>query len=295
VKKQYIAGLVLVSLGQASPSLALDVGRGSTYDFRIKSVEYNPADVVRIDSVAGVATHIVVAPDEIYVTHAFGDSNSYAFTCVENNIFIKPKGEQPSDTNLVLVTNKRTYNIVLHYVADYTKKDAQGNLKSNFIKTPWSMRNTTLQLTYLYPFESMKKANKMLEKNRVKKALSNLNNGPYNVLYKRSDEEKFQSIAPVNIWDNFRFTYFKFPANADLPVVFYIGDDGKEHTPNQHATGRYNNIVAVDTVAKEWRVRYGSKVIGVLNMNYNPNIGAIDTGTASSKVKRVRKGEGDQS
>lgn len=174
MKKQLIAGLILVSLGLSGQALALEVGKGSPYDYRIKSVVYNPVDVVRIDSVAGVATHIVVAPDESYVTHAFGDSNSYAFTHVENNMFIKPKGEVPSDTNLVLVTNKRTYNIVLHYVGDYTTKDAQGNVKANFIKTPWSMKNATLQLTYLYPFEDMKKANKTLESNRVKKALKDL-------------------------------------------------------------------------------------------------------------------------
>ncbi|EIB8700717.1 TrbG/VirB9 family P-type conjugative transfer protein [Escherichia coli] len=295
MKKQFIAGLILVSLGLSGQALALEVGTGSPYDYRIKSVVYNPVDVVRIDSVAGVATHIVVAPDESYVTHAFGDSNSYAFTHVENNMFIKPKGEVPSDTNLVLVTNKRTYNIVLHYVGDYTTTDAQGNVKANFIKTPWSMKNATLQLTYLYPFEDMKKANKTLESNRVKKALKDLQNGPYNLLYKMSDEDESRSLAPVNVWDNFRFTYFKFPANADLPVVFYIGADGKEHTPNQHPAGEYNNVVVAETVAKEWRVRYGNKVVGVLNMNYNPNLGAINTGTTSPDVKRVKKDEGDKS
>ncbi|EAM2691500.1 conjugal transfer protein TraO [Salmonella enterica subsp. enterica serovar Panama] len=295
MKKQLIAGLILVSLGLSGQAQALEVGKGSPYDYRIKSVVYNPVDVVRIDSVAGVATHIVVAPDESYVTHAFGDSNSYAFTHVENNMFIKPKGEVPSDTNLVLVTNKRTYNIVLHYVGDYTTKDAQGNVKANFIKTPWSMKNATLQLTYLYPFEDMKKANKTLESNRVKKALKDLQNGPYNLLYKMSDEDEYRTVAPVNVWDNFRFTYFKFPANADLPVVFYIGDDGKEHTVNQHPAGEYNNIVVAETVAKEWRIRYGNKVVGVLNMNYNPNLGAISTGTTSPDVKRVKKGEGDKS
>ena len=104
-------------------------GKGSPYDYRIKSVVYNPVDVVRIDSVAGVATHIVVAPDESYVTHAFGDSNSYGLPMLKTTCLSKPKGEVPSDTNLVLVTNKRTYNIVLHYVGDYTTKDAGVTLK----------------------------------------------------------------------------------------------------------------------------------------------------------------------
>ena len=110
---------------------------------------------------------------------------------------------------------------MLHYVGDYTTKDAQGNVKANFIKTPWSMKNATLQLTYLYPFEDMKKANKTLESNRVKKALKDLQNGPYNLLYKMSDEDEYRTVAPVNVWDNFRFTYFKFCLlyTSELPTT----------------------------------------------------------------------------
>ena len=52
MKKQLIAGLILVSLGLSGQALALEVGKGSPYDYRIKSVVYNPVDVVRIDSVA---------------------------------------------------------------------------------------------------------------------------------------------------------------------------------------------------------------------------------------------------
>ncbi|CDL05810.1 Forms the bulk of type IV secretion complex that spans outer membrane and periplasm (VirB9) [Escherichia coli IS35] len=34
--------------------MALEVGRNSPYDYRIKSVVYNPVNVVKIDAVAGV-------------------------------------------------------------------------------------------------------------------------------------------------------------------------------------------------------------------------------------------------
>lgn len=65
--------------GAATNVMALEVGRNSPYDYRIKSVVYNPVNVVKIDAIAGVATHIVVAPDETYITHAFGDSESWTF------------------------------------------------------------------------------------------------------------------------------------------------------------------------------------------------------------------------
>lgn len=49
MKKQLIAGLILVSLGLSGQALALEVGKGSPYDYRIKSVVYNP--VVQHDKV----------------------------------------------------------------------------------------------------------------------------------------------------------------------------------------------------------------------------------------------------
>nr|WP_276599862.1 hypothetical protein [Escherichia coli] len=64
----------------------------------------------------------------------------------------------------------------------------------------------------------MKKANKTLESNRVKKALKDLQNGPYNLLYKMSDEDEYRTLAPVNVWDNFRFTYFKFLQTQIYPL-----------------------------------------------------------------------------
>ncbi|WP_282446426.1 hypothetical protein [Escherichia coli] len=35
---------------------------------------------MRIDAVAGLFTHIVVSPDESYITHAFGDSAGWIFS-----------------------------------------------------------------------------------------------------------------------------------------------------------------------------------------------------------------------
>ncbi len=295
MKLQALAALMFAGVAISGNALALSEGTGSPYDYRIKSVVFNPVDVVRLDSVAGALTTIVVAPDEQYVTHAFGTPNSYVFSHVENNFFIKPGGKVPSDTNLIIITNKRRYNVVLHYVDDYKTKDAQGNIKSNFIKTPWSMRNVTLMLTYQYPFEDMQTANKKLNQQRVKKALEGLQTGgQYNLSYRMSDEKADRAIQPINVWDNYRFTYFKFPANASLPTVFYIGDDGKEHTPNQHVIGDNRNIVMVQNVAAEWRVRLGNKVVGLVNEGYNPAMGDNSSRTASPAVKRVLKADGGQ-
>jgi len=292
MKINLIAGAIMATTfiaGLTSSAEALEVGRNSPYDFRIKSVVYNPVNVVRVDAIAGVATHIVVSPDEGYVTHAFGDSESWQLSHVDNNYFIKPKAAN-SDTNLIIVTTKRTYNIVLHYIAGKEVKGADGAVKQEFIKTPWSVRQATLQLTYLYPFEDLQKANKKLEKNRADQALKNQMQGPFNIDYTRSDEKKMLSIAPTHVWDNYRFTWIEFPRNANLPTIYVIGPDGKERATNATPAGKDNNILQVPEVAREFHIRYGDKVVAIVNNNYNPSLGPENTGTSSGQVKRVLKG-----
>ncbi|ECB6713973.1 conjugal transfer protein TraO [Salmonella enterica subsp. enterica serovar Hvittingfoss] len=286
------AALALVLGGMGTSAFALETGRSSPYDYRIKSVVYNPVNVVRIDAIAGVATHIVVAPDEVYVTHAFGDSKSWAFTHVQNHFFVKPTSAM-SDTNLVIVTNKRTYNIVLHFIGDITKKNADGTEQKTFIQTPWSVRQATLQLTYEYPFEAQQKAATDAQSKRiVDKLKQTVFSGAKNEQYVMSDEPQMRSIEPVHVWDNYRFTRFEFPANAELPQVYYISSSGKETLPNSHVVGDNHNIIEVENVAQEWRIRLGNKVVGVKNNNYIPAAGAISTGTASPDVKRVQIGGG---
>lgn len=292
MKKLLLSAVVLSVLGGAATNvMALEVGRNSPYDYRIKSVVYNPVNVVKIDAVAGVATHIVVAPDETYITHAFGDSESWTFAHKMNHFFVKPK-QAMSDTNLVIVTDKRTYNIVLHFIGEETKKNADGTVSKSFIETPWAVRHAVLQLTYEYPFEQQEKAKSAADKKRITQKLKQTAfAGAKNYQYVMSEQPEMRSIQPVHVWDNYRFTRFEFPANAELPQVYMISASGKETLPNSHVVGENRNIIEVETVAKEWRIRLGDKVVGVSNNNFAPGAGAVATGTASPDVRRVQIGE----
>ncbi|WP_371041638.1 hypothetical protein [Pseudomonas soli] len=65
-------------------------------------------------------------------------------------------------------------------------------------------------------------------------------------------------------------------------------------TPNQlvqsSSENDNSNIIVAETTAREWRVRLGDRVVGVVNGGYNPALGASKTGTNSPEVKRVLKG-----
>jgi len=290
MKKYLISVLISATLGSvATDAMALEIGSNSPYDYRIKTVIYNPENVVKIDAIPGVETHIVLSPDETYITHAFGDSQSWTFAHVYNHIFVKPKNAM-SDTNLVIVTDKHTYNIVLHYIDAGMKKNADGTETPNFIATPWAVKQATLQLTYEYPFEHQNAIetaakNKAIE-NKLKESQFA---GPINTQYIMTVKKGMTDIEPIHVYDNYRFTRFEFPQNSDLPKVFYMSSGGQETTPNCTTEGEFHNIIQCQNVAQIWKVRLGQKeVVGVKNLNYLPNVGAISTGTASPDVRRVQ-------
>lgn len=287
-----VAVAVLLASTQAG---AVTQKQNSPYDYRIKSVPYNEQDTVELNAVLGIQIHIKVGKDEKYVTHAFGDTKAWEFSHSGNNYFIRPTADL-SDTNLTIITDRHTYNILLHFIGHYTKKGPDGQTTTAFINNPWAMKQATIELNYQYPDEELAAAKEQVAKANLQRAMDHKDpNAPHNIDYQMSVDPASASIAPLNVWDDFRFTYFKFAANAELPTVFLISSDGKETTPNTHVEGANHNIVVVETTAKEFRVRYGlNKVVGVMNDDFDPTKGTTPSGTVVPGFQRVMKSGGDE-
>lgn len=283
---------LLAALAFAGSHQAWAVGAktDSPYDHRIKSVVYNPADTVQVNCVIGLSLTITVAPGERYVTHAFGDPAGWRLSQNGNHIIIWPM-QANSDTNLTLITDRRVYQVLLHFIGSRAGDDSSlGNTPGTFIKKPWAMRAATVALNYTYPDDDRRASIAKGDAQRVKDALATASaQGLINMSYSRSDDPGTEDIRPVNVWDNYRFTSFKFDPNAELPNIFYINAAGKEAVPNVHIEGPNHNIIVAENVARQWRIRAKDKVIGVLNTNYNPAIGANPSGTVSPYVRRVLK------
>src|SRR5574340_668919 len=86
-------------------------------DRRIRYVSYDPDVVVPIDAVVGIVTHIVLEPGESYVTHAFGDGKAWDFAAKANHCFLKAVATN-ADSNLTIVTDRRSYHFSLRLLAD---------------------------------------------------------------------------------------------------------------------------------------------------------------------------------
>ncbi len=261
---------------------------GSQQDRRIKTVEYSPTNTVVINAVAGLAVHIVLAPGEKYITHVFGDPKAWAFAHVGNSYFIKPTSDEFADTNLVIVTDRHTYNILLRAISSYTTKGSDGAPVRHLIHVPWTMKVATVQVTYQYPETKAKLTTEALEKQQIAASLKAWKYaGPVNLNYVMSNDKGSKAIQPLNVWDNYRFTFFRFAPNATLPALFAVGPDSKEGIANVSIEGENHNIIVAHSVAGQWRIRYGKQVVGVVNKGYKPSEGANPSGTDSPDVRRV--------
>lgn len=231
--KKILALSILTSLCLPALSHAEITPQRTNYDSRIQTVTYNPDDVVRIRIKAGVSTQIQVEPGE-FITQpdagmGLGDPLAWNVSVRGNNIFLRPIAEEP-DTNISLVTNKRTYALSLESV----KKG----------QTPaWLVR-----FAYPTPPKSVFSS---------KPPLPCMTTGHINWSYQKKGD---LTVAPVAAWDDGRFTCMRFPASSDLPVVYRVLPDGKEALVNSHME---NDVMVVHETSHEFRVRLGDMVAGV--------------------------------
>lgn len=259
--------LALLAAMIALPAQALDEPRSSKFDNRIRYTIYNPRDVVQLDAVIGIATHIVLEEGERYVTHAFGDAQAWSFAVEGHHVFIKPRADN-AETNLTIVTDRRAYYFKLRY-------------------WPTRRANAVYGLSFTYPDTEARKAQELAQAAAVEEGFAADRQG-YNLNYTMSGD---LDIAPINAWDNNEATYLKFPGNRDIPAIYMVDADGNESIVNRTTIGEASDIVVLHKVNSKWILRLGDRALAVWNETYDPNGVRNTTGTASPAVKRVIKGE----
>lgn len=244
----------------SSTSNAEVLPQGTSFDGRIQNVNYNPDDVVTIKVKEGVSTLIQLEKDETLMDPdqktgmGLGDPLAWEVSVRGNNIFLRPKAEQP-DTNVNMVTNKRTYTLFLQTV----KKGAS---PSWFVRFNYPAQNPSVFIN--------------------KPILPCMNTGHTNWNYMKQGDN---AIAPVSVWDDGQFTCMRFSSSTDLPVVFRLLPDGKEALVNSHME---DDVMVIHETSKEFRVRLGSLVLGLKSDTIKP-AGYNYKGTTTGQVREIVK------
>jgi type IV secretion system protein VirB9 len=94
------------------------------------------------------------------------------------------------------------------------------------------------------------------------------------------------------VFDDGRFTYFRFPNNREVPAVFQVLADDSEALVNTRMEG---DLLVVDRVGRRLVLRAGAAVVGVSNDAFDIDGAPPGAGTTVSGVARVLRTQGSSS
>jgi len=256
--------LLLLGVLVSAPVLALERPKRASLDSHIQTVRYQEGNVVQVNSYPGIATHLVLAPDEQVLNMACGFTRGWEVYPRANHIFLKPRsikqGEavlEPKagqwDTNLAVTTNRRLYAFLLRL---------QPPAKDRF--TPPA--SVAYRIAFRYPADEA--AAQRAQAQQEAKERLDARPPPRNWNYSMQVAPDSDAIAPTQAYDDGRFTYLRFPGNREMPAVLLVAADKTESLVNTHIDPREPDILVVQRVAPELALRLGNQAVGVFNDAY---------------------------
>jgi type IV secretion system protein VirB9 len=252
-----------------------------TYDPRVRIIDYNPQNVVKLSTFYGVSTHVQFDESETIKDIAVGDDQAWLVKPRGNHLFIKPQATK-ADTNITVVTTRRTYQFAL-VVQPRPPKDS----------TAWADPNLIFSLAFRYPDDEASSAAASARRDAVqnrlgqmKSALASSSNDGANFDYWVAGSEE---ISPTAAKDDGRFIFLTFSNNRDMPAVYSVDDSGNEALINTNVID--GNTIVVQRLVKRLILRKGNYVASVLNKSFELDSGRDNvTGTVSPVVERFVKG-----
>jgi type IV secretion system protein VirB9 len=234
-------------------------------DPRIREVTYDSNRVYSVFTAIGVATLIQFSPDETLLTPSallgIGDADAWHVGVKGFNVTLKPAARNPR-TNIVLVTNKRTYSFDLR---------------------PASENNPpTYVLRFSYPEVQVAAVAADLRRRGITdSARAERRTINTNYIWKGSDKDA--ALAPTAAWDDGRFTRLEYNHAGELPVFFKVLPDGTEALINYNVDEKVKERVVLQEVIRVVRARFNDSVIEIHNKAYKqPEVnraGASEHGT----------------
>jgi type IV secretion system protein VirB9 len=264
-----LASAVLV--GVAPPALAVETPRPGPADPRIKVVDYDPQQVVRIVGAFRTATQILFAPDETILHAALGDTSGWEVAPEKNVLFAKPTAVR-APTNL-LVTTEVSGGETRHYTFELSTRAGP---------TTRSTPDTFFVVQFRYPQQekaalqqALSADARALEVRIVQLKLERgVLEGPRNLAYELQGST---AISPSEVSDNGRFTVLRFPGAQALPAVYAVSPAGSESLVPFDVRGEF---LVVHQIAAQLRLRRGREVVCVFNLAFRP--AGVPTGTATA-------------
>ncbi|MBZ2207144.1 P-type conjugative transfer protein VirB9 [Massilia soli] len=265
--------LAVALLLPAGAALSLTTPKPGKHDPRVRYVDYNPADVVKLVAHFGYQIDIVLAEGESVLPRGIfmGDKDAWTFATQGNHVLVKPK-EENGRTNMTILTNRRAYSFDL---SSHWRKSGRSD-----------RRDMYYQVNFRYPREdaarSSQSALRLAEQQRLAERLGQSHptvNTNYHV-------QGSADLAPDEASDDGTFTRLTFKGNRDIPAIFIINADGSESLVNRTVEGK---TVVIHALARKFILRKGGAVACVFNESFDPVGRGHPAGATMPGVQRAVK------
>jgi type IV secretion system protein VirB9 len=265
-------------------------------DPRLRELVYDPHAVVTVPVKRGVVTLVVLDADEAITEVAAGlggdCTKSEAAWCIAaqpggRNVFVKAKSAASAPNNLAVVTDRRTHSFRFVVLADSDPKPPVFRLMVKAPPRPAPPAAVSLRdaapLIALPALPVMPSPREVIAERLQAKAQV------VNTRYSIAEGEGSQDIVPSLVFDDGRFTYFRFQGNREVPAVFHVLGEGAETLVNARME---DDLLVVDRVSRRLMLRVGSAVVGVWNEAFDLDGITPADGTTVPGVERVLKADG---
>ncbi|MGH8789864.1 MAG: P-type conjugative transfer protein VirB9 [Cupriavidus necator] len=266
------AAVLACSLGLTVPSgVAATLPPAGKVDARVRTVAYNPDDVVMLHGYVGYQIHLQFAEGEEFVNLGSGDNAAFDVGAERNHFFIKPK-EARASTNLTVLTNRRAYHF------DY--------VVSASVPSGAAARRMVYSIRFTYPEDEARALAAEAERRRTDARMNQAADRPRNMNYWFCGSE---SLKPMSAYDDGVQTRLRFQARSEFPAMFVQNDDGSESLLNFNIE---DDEVVIHRIARRFVMRRGQLVGCVVNRSFagggarsatNTNVPGVQRSTAGGE------------
>jgi type IV secretion system protein VirB9 len=266
---------LLTGLGGA---LAAETPKQRPEDIRIRTVAYNPYEVVEVWGALLHSTQLQFGDDEIVETVAAGNF-VWDVAPRGNMVFIKPKEAHPR-TNLQVVTmlpdgRRRSYQIALGSFGPTAKQDHPPFFLVKFVYPSDEEAKRQAAVAAKAQADDAARASKILTRDE--------RNGPRNFAYSLQGKADFE---PAEIFDNGKTTTIRFAGGVEMPAIYRAREDGSEELIPKSVSGEN---VLVHATGRKFVLRRGDEVMCLYNENLIAEGLEPRTNTTSPEVARTLK------
>jgi type IV secretion system protein VirB9 len=255
-----------VALGVGSELRAEQTPPPGKRDPRVRVIDYDAEQVVRLRGFVGYQIHLQFEDGEQFVNLAAGDMAALDVGSEGHHLMLKPKAEKVG-TNLTLLTSRRVYHFdysAVRQVVTPATPDVVYSLRFRYPEAPRSQGAVSTAATDDGPQTERVSAPVMI-------------NRAYRMCGRAA-------LRPLAIHDDGVRTYFEFGPRAELPAIFVRGEEGESLV---NYTVEAERIV-VHRVAPAFTLRRGRTSACVINRAFGGGQGArLEHQTVLDGVERA--------